>query len=113
MKTGRYSLAELLNSDHIDRIIVPEMQRDYVWTTDNVDGLLNSIETNFNRKESITLSISNKGEQLDDISFSYLTREYERLRFNTRIGFIYAYFDASDSRVLYLIDGQQRITTLF
>lgn len=113
MKTGRYSLAQLLNSDFVDCIIIPEMQRDYVWTVDNVDGLFNSIETNFLRKKKLQLSISNNGEIIDDASRNYLTKEYERLRFNTRIGFIYAYYDASDSRVLYLIDGQQRITTLF
>lgn len=113
MKTGRYSLAQLLDSDHIDRIIIPEMQRDYVWSVKNVDGLLNSIMTKFEEKESLQLSISNNGETVDSASIEYLTKEYERLRFNTRIGFIYAYYDSSDSRVLYLIDGQQRITTLF
>ena len=113
MKTGRYSFSQLLDNEFVDCIIIPEMQRDYVWSADNVDGLFNSIEANFLRKTKLQLSISNNGEIIDDASRNHLTKEYERLIFNTRIGFIYAYYDASDSRVLYLIDGQQRITTLF
>lgn len=113
MRTGRYSLSELFDNDFVDCIIIPEMQRDYVWTPENVDGLMNSIETNYRCKEVLNLSITNGGVSVEDVALSYLTKEYERLRFNTRIGFIYAYYDASDSRILYLIDGQQRITTLF
>lgn len=31
MNTGRYTLSELLNCSEIERIIIPELQRDYVW----------------------------------------------------------------------------------
>lgn len=113
MKTGRYSLSQLLSNDDIDQIVIPELQRDYVWTPQNVAALLRSIESNYKEKQALTLTITNGDETIDARSAQFLTKEYERLRYNTRIGFIYAYYDASDNRRFYLIDGQQRITTLF
>lgn len=113
MKTGRYSLGQLLNNDDIDQIVIPELQRDYVWTPQNVTALLQSIGSNYARKEKLDLTIMDADKAVDQRSKQFLTKEYERLRYNTRIGFIYAYYDASDNRRFYLIDGQQRITTLF
>lgn len=113
MKTGRYSLGQLLNNDDIDQIVIPELQRDYVWTPQNVTALLQSIGSNYARKEKLDLTIMDADKAVDQRSRQFLTKEYERLRYNTRIGFIYAYYDASDNRRFYLIDGQQRITTLF
>ncbi len=113
MKTGRYSLAQLLDNDSIDQIIIPEMQRDYVWTTLNVERLLLSIGHNFDAKRAEKLDITCDGKVIEEEWHEFLTKEYERLRFNSRIGFIYAYYDTSDNHSLYLIDGQQRITTFF
>ena len=113
MKTGRYSLAQLIGSDNIDQVVIPEMQRDYVWKAENVNALLRSIEAKWQNKKSLSLDIAAEGQPIEDALKDYLTKEYERLRFSTRIGFIYAYYDASDSKRLYLIDGQQRITTLY
>lgn len=31
MKTGRYTIYDLFNSTDIEQIIIPEIQRDYVW----------------------------------------------------------------------------------
>ena len=50
MKTGRYSFSQLLNSPEIEQIIVPEIQRDYVWTVKNIEGLLNSIFSKYESK---------------------------------------------------------------
>ena len=113
MKTGRYSLAQLIGSDNIDQVVIPEMQRDYVWKAENVNALLRSIEAKWQSKKSLSLAIAAEGQPIEDALKDYLTKEYERLRFSTRIGFIYAYYDSSDNKRLYLIDGQQRITTLY
>lgn len=113
MITGRYSLSQLLDNDSIEQIIIPEMQRDYVWTPLNVERLLRSIGHNFEMKRSEKLNITCGGKVIDEEWHEFLTKEYERLRYNSRIGFIYAYYDMSDTRCLYLIDGQQRITTFF
>ncbi len=113
MRTGRYSLSQLLDNDDIDQIIVPEIQRDYVWQKQNVEKLFCSIHTKFRQKVNVSLDIRNAGIKIEQHATDFLTTEYERLLFNTRIGFIYAYYDRSDNRAFYLIDGQQRITTLF
>lgn len=114
MKTGRYSIAQLLTSPEVEQIIIPELQRDYVWGERNVKGLLNSILDNFKRKEERSLQISDsQGNEIESDIRDFLNEEYMRLRYNTRVGFIYAYHDRALSSQFYLIDGQQRITTIF
>lgn len=114
MKTGRYSLKDLLTHNEIEQIIVPEIQRDYVWKDSNVKKLLESILNNFSKKEKVTLEIKIKGDKIkEDSILSYLQTEYEKLKYNLKIGFIYAYHDSEYAGKFFLIDGQQRITTLY
>ena len=113
MKTGRYSFSQLLNSPEIEQIIIPEIQRDYVWTERNVLGLLNSIFSKYENKTKIKLVIQTENGDVSDQMAKYLQKEYSRLRFSTKIGFIYAYHDVDYPGKFFLIDGQQRITTLF
>lgn len=47
MRTGRYSLAELFSNRHIEQLVIPEIQRDYVWGEPQVKHLLDSILRNF------------------------------------------------------------------
>lgn len=91
MKTGRYTIYDLFNSTDIEQIIIPEIQRDYVWAQNNVEGLFNSIYENFRSKTEIVLEIKAENHEVDKAIQQHLQKEYYRLRFNTRIGFIYAY----------------------
>jgi hypothetical protein len=112
MKTGRYTLTQLLTNSEVEQIIIPEIQRDYVWGERNVKGLLNSIYSNYKKKKTLSLNIECTGEQIGEDIKRYLSEEYQRIRFNTHIGFLYAYHDPTYAGKLFLIDGQQRITTL-
>lgn len=113
MRTGRYSVSELLTSKEIEQIIIPELQRDYVWSKDNVTRLFQSIVDNFQKNKKTILNIEDNGERLDPIISAYLSEEYARLKYNTRIGFIYAYHNSEYEGRFFLIDGQQRMTTIF
>lgn len=113
MKTGRYTIYDLFNSTDIEQIIIPEIQRDYVWTQNNVEGLFNSIYENFRSKTEIVLEIKAEDHEVDKAIQQHLQKEYYRLRFNTRIGFIYAYHNPDYADKYFLIDGQQRITTIY
>lgn len=114
MKTGRYSLKDLLTHNEIEQIIIPEIQRDYVWAEDNVVKLLSSIKKNFDEKEKNKIEILiNDIELTNETVLTFLKQEYERLKHNVKIGFIYAYHDRDFAGKFFLIDGQQRITTLF
>lgn len=113
MNTGRYSLKQLLNNSEIVQIIIPELQRDYVWAKDNVEGLLFSIFSNYEKKMVSELEIRNGNEEITQEVKSFLSNEYSRLRYNTQIGFIYAYHDVDYAGKFFLIDGQQRLTTLY
>lgn len=113
MKTGRYTIYDLFNSTDIEQIIIPEIQRDYVWAKSNVEGLFNSIFENFRNKTEIVLEIKAQNSEVDKVIQQHLQKEYYRLRFNTRIGFIYAYHNLDYADKYFLIDGQQRITTIY
>ena len=114
MKTGRYSLKELLTHNEIDQIIIPEIQRDYVWKESNVRKLVDDIKRSFKKKESHSLEIKvNDTLETSDAINQFLTLEYERLKYHQKLGFIYAYHDRDYAGKFFLIDGQQRITTLF
>lgn len=115
MNTGRYSVHTLFSSSEIEQIIIPEIQRDYVWQEKNVKGLINSIMSHFLEKQSLALEIIDCKKQTlvnQDIR-SFLSEEYTRMVHSTRIGFIYAYHSPDYPGKYFLIDGQQRITTIF
>lgn len=114
MNTGRYSVHTLFSSSEIEQIIIPEIQRDYVWQEKNVKGLINSIMSHFREKQSLSLEIIDCKRQVpvsQDIH-SFLSEEYTRMVHCTRIGFIYAYHSQDYPGKYFLIDGQQRITTI-
>jgi uncharacterized protein with ParB-like and HNH nuclease domain len=114
MKTGRYSLKQLLTHNEIEQIIIPEIQRDYVWEVSNVKKLIGDIQKSFEKKSSHQLDIKVSGKESVSESISqFLSQEYERLVYQQKLGFIYAYHDRDYAGKFFLIDGQQRITTLY
>lgn len=110
-------------------LIVPEIQREYVWGNNEnqiVDTFLEDIK--LGKKQSIEeneskileldslLTTPEVSDFLRDIIYSEkskLENNYQDLN----IGFLYSYLpgygNVSKSKDLYLIDGQQRFTTLF
>ncbi|MCK4798162.1 MAG: DUF262 domain-containing protein, partial [Spirochaetes bacterium] len=83
MKTGRYSILDILDEQNLEQFVIPEIQRDYVWSQSEVIDVLKSIKDGFENQ---------------DIPY---------------LGFIYAYNDKDYVYKYFLIDGQQRMTTLF
>ena len=111
MKAGKYSIKELFNNRYVDQIVIPEIQRDYVWGKKEVEGLLNSIKENFEDfKKGIEINqISKDDEEINKAFEQY----YKKQKFSCNIGFIYAYNDPEYSGKYFLIDGQQRLTTIY
>lgn len=83
MKTGRYSILDILDFQNLEQFVIPEIQRDYVWSKFDVIDVLESLRDGFEN---------------EDIPY---------------LGFIYAYNDKDYIYKYFLIDGQQRITTIF
>lgn len=115
MNTGRYSVKSLFQSSEIEQIVIPEIQRDYVWKESNVKGLMQSILDHFDKKTSLQLDMVERvsGQPVNKEIVSVLSEEYTRLVHSTRIGFIYAYHSPDYPGKFFLIDGQQRLTTIF
>ncbi|MGN6420761.1 MAG: DUF262 domain-containing protein, partial [Pseudobacter sp.] len=85
MKTDSYSLIELFEYRNLEQFVVPEIQRDYVWQPDDITSLLDYFHEGFS------------GSKED--------KPY--------LGFIYAYNHSDFLYKYFLIDGQQRITSLY
>jgi|GEM_PF-3022944 len=114
MKTGRYSLKELLTHNEIDQLVIPELQRDYVWEEDQVNRVWESLMKRWNKKENAELSVSINGDTLvNNTILQHLQQVYSTLHFKQKMGFIYAYHDKQLPGQFFLIDGQQRITTFY
>lgn len=114
MNTGRYTLKSFLSDHNLDQIIIPEIQRDYVWQDENVIKLLQSILENCNRQSGISQGTT--AEELNQINpelRELVMRELEKKKNFCNVGFVYAYYDPDLIGRFMLIDGQQRMTTLF
>jgi hypothetical protein len=112
MKAGKYNIKELFINRNIESIIIPEIQRDYVWGKDQIDGLLKSLFDDYN---NFMASCSNVNIQIDDNESiqNSLLNHYKSIKFGSSIGFIYAYSDREYPDKYFLIDGQQRLTTIY
>lgn len=114
MNTGKYTLKEFLTNHNLDQIIIPEIQRDYVWQNENVVNFLQSILGNSKRQANLTIGITE--DILNSLSpemREVMLRAQKEKQNYCNVGFIYAYSDPEMPDRYVLIDGQQRITTLF
>jgi len=84
MKTGHYSISDIFSFQGLDQLVVPEIQRDYIWEADDVLDLLTSLIEGLRESEDVPY-----------------------------LGFIYAYSHKDSPYKFILIDGQQRMTTIF
>jgi uncharacterized protein with ParB-like and HNH nuclease domain len=112
MNAGKYNLGEFLKDHNLDQIIVPEIQRDYVWKAENVNKLLTSILEN-NQKQNKQEIPDEELEKLPPAIRDIVARERKKTINYCNIGFLYAYSDSEMHGRYILIDGQQRMTTLF
>ncbi|MDO6674990.1 DUF262 domain-containing protein [Tenacibaculum sp. 1_MG-2023] len=109
MKAGKYNVKDLFANRYVNQIIIPEVQRDYVWSNLQVDGLLNSILTDYRSFTSSSIKLP----EIEDLELAEAFQEfYLSRKYSSNIGFIYAYTDAQSEGKYFLIDGQQRITTI-
>lgn len=115
MRAGKYNYQALFVNRYVEQLIIPEIQRDYVWQKPQVVGLLSSIADDFTRFQHADIPVfssnvdSTESKQLNaDFADFYRQRNH-----SSNIGFIYAYSDQQYDGRYFLIDGQQRITTLY
>lgn len=121
-------MEELSVKDIIDRynVIIPEIQREYVWGENEIvlkrfildlNKSFKEDEQNINSCFTTLKGEINKIENEVDNKLEEAFNKYKSDRF-INIGFLYSYkpnyyFENQTEEDLYLIDGQQRFTTLF
>ena len=111
MTTG-LTLQQLFSETTTEQFLVPEIQRDYVWEPANIDSLLASLRAAYVKSKRVpALLIS--GEDADEQVERSFKDYYRRQRHSHHLGFVYAYHDAAYPTKAFLIDGQQRLLSLY
>lgn len=95
LKTGREQYSSLFNDIDVGRIKIPQFQRDFVWSKEDTSKLIDSILKGF------------------PIGTFILWKTKERLRHMRNIGYIELPDPDPGDFVQYVLDGQQRITSLY
>lgn len=85
MDTAKYNIKKFLSFENLEQLIIPELQRDYVWEQEHVLDLLTTFHSGF---------IGNEQD-----------RPY--------LGFVYAYNDKDHVYKYFVVDGQQRLTSIY
>lgn len=109
MKPGKYTIKELFVNREVEQIVIPEIQRDYVWKKEQVEGLMYSLLSDYKKFESEEVNVTADNEEIKKLFINY----YKKQQFASNIGFIYAYNDIEYKGKYFLIDGQQRVTTVY
>ena len=117
MKAGKYTLHELFANSAVEQLIVPEIQRDYVWKSPQVLPFLASLRAEAKAwralgTEPLSSDISHLNTDIQKVIQRYYIQQHQQKHLHS-IGFIYAYQDAAYPGRYFLIDGQQRLTTLY
>lgn len=114
MNPGRYTIKSFFTFQNLEQVLIPEIQRDYVWQVDNITKLLQSILDDFKSKAKTDASLTEDFlKSLTPDVREMLIRSMEEKKVFSNIGFIYAYYDAEQITKYMLIDGQQRLTSVF
>ena len=112
MNTGKYNIKDFFSHQNLEKLIIPELQRDYVWQNENVLKLLESLNENAQKQKNVTEEeLANIPKDLKNDFIELLKKSGKTTV--TNIGFIYAYYNHDYKNRYFLIDGQQRITTIF
>jgi uncharacterized protein with ParB-like and HNH nuclease domain len=95
------SIVGLLEQIKNDEIVLPAIQRGFVWDEEKIEKLLDSIMRGY------PIGIILLWETYDDIQYRYFSRDYKP-------GVRYTFHDNSQQRRLKLVlDGQQRLQSLY
>jgi 5-methylcytosine-specific restriction endonuclease McrA len=91
----------LLNQIHNDELVLPAIQRDFVWTEDQTERLLDSVMRGY------PIGIVLLWETYNDLQYRQFDRDH-------RSGSLRRYRDNQDKRRLRIVlDGQQRLQSLY
>lgn len=85
MHTAKYTIKDFLSFASLEQLVIPEIQRDYVWEVEHIMDLLSTFQDGFNGSEQ--------------------DRPY--------LGFVYAYNDKDHPYKYFVVDGQQRLTSIY
>lgn len=114
MKAGKYTIKDFFVNRYLRQVIIPEIQRDYVWQEPQLRGFLTSLLDSFYGFTGFDFAKSGLALQEEDKELvESFTAYRKRLTCSANIGFIYAYSDEEFAGRYFLIDGQQRITSVF
>jgi uncharacterized protein with ParB-like and HNH nuclease domain len=111
MINGIYTIQSLFALGDVQQLVIPEVQRDYVWENKNCERLLHSIKHRFDKRKD---DIPENYKIISDVKIkNELENKYIDENCRVNLGFIYAYQDSDYIGKQFIIDGQQRFTTIY
>ena len=110
--THGFTLGQLFATAGAEQFLVPEIQRDYVWGEPQLVQLLASLRAAC-AKARQPLDLRVEGADANAHIAASFTDFHRRRRFSHHLGFLYAYHDHAYPGKAFLIDGQQRLLTLY
>lgn len=114
MKAGKYTLADFYSHRNFEQIIIPEIQRDYVWGIEQIEPFLIDLNKEFVNYNSELQKLKSIIQSPENLSLEEQFLEFKlKQNCSYNIGFIYAYQDDEYPGHMFLIDGQQRFTTIY
>ena len=101
------TIAEVMKNISADRYVLPSIQREYVWDTDQIETLFDSLMRNYPIGTFLFWEINK--EHVNDYDFYGFIRNYHEKKFehNKKIN-----LKGSDG-VTAVLDGQQRLTSIY
>ena len=101
------TIAEVMKNISADRYVLPSIQREYVWDTDQIETLFDSLMRNYPIGTFLFWEINK--EHVNDYDFYGFIRNYHEKKsvHNKKIN-----LKGSDG-VTAILDGQQRLTSIY
>lgn len=101
------TIAEVVNNIHQKNYLLPAIQREFVWSTDQIEKLFDSLMRNYPINSFLFWTVSK--EKVSEYEFYEFLREYHEKKniHNPKANV------TGEEEVVAVLDGQQRLTSLY
>ena len=101
------TIAEVINDIHRKKYLLPAIQREFVWSTDQIERLFDSLMRDYPISSFLFWGVEK--EKVNDFEFYEFLRQYhERKQIHNPKANV-----SGDEGVTAVLDGQQRLTSLY
>ena len=71
----KYTIKELFVNRELEQIVIPEIQRDYVWKKEQVEGLMNSLLSDYIKFDTEKINVTADNEEIKNLFINYYKKQ--------------------------------------